>query len=86
MTLDEKARAALEAVRRKATTLRFAVEHHCGASRARLSVYYTGHGYRGSASSDEFRLGLLYSEDAKGLRALQAELEAEERARTAPAP
>jgi len=85
VTLDEKARAALEAVREKATTLRFAVEHHCGARRARLSVYYRGHGYRGTARSDEFRLGLAYSEDAAGLRALLAELEAEERARAAPA-
>jgi hypothetical protein len=85
VTLDDKARSALEAVRQKATTIRFDVEQRCGATKARLSVYYRGHGYRGTAQSDEFRLGLAYSEDAAGLRVLQAELEAEERARAAPA-
>jgi hypothetical protein len=86
VTLDDRARAALEAVRRQATALRYAVEHHCGARRARLSVYYRGQGYRGSARSDEFRLGLAYSEDAEALRALMAELEAEERVRAGAVP
>lgn len=82
VTLDDQARAALEAVRRKASSLRFGVEHICGSSRHRLSVYYAGAGYRGSPrGTDEFRLGLAYSEDAAALRALSAALEAEEQAR-----
>jgi len=80
VTLDDKARAALETVRRRSTARRFAVEHVCGSRRHRLSVYYQGAGYRGAPGSEEFRLGLAYSEDAAGLRALLARLEAEERA------
>jgi hypothetical protein len=81
VTLDDRARRALEEVRRQATGLRYAVERHCGAKRARLSVYYRGAGYRGAPGSDEFRLGLAYSEDASGLEALRAALESEEQAR-----
>lgn len=81
MTLDDRARRALEEVRRQATGLRYAVERHCGAKRARLSVYYRGTGYQGAPGSDEFRLGLAYSEDASGLEVLRAALESEERAR-----
>jgi hypothetical protein len=77
--LDDRARGALQAVRLQAATLRFAVEHICGSSRHRLSVYYTGAGYRGSATSEEFRLGLLYSDDAAGLEAVKHQLEAEAR-------
>jgi hypothetical protein len=80
VTLDDRARAALEAVRRRSTERRFAVEHICGTARHRLSVHYRGAGYGGAAGSDEFRLGLAYSEDAAGLRALGARLEDEERA------
>jgi hypothetical protein len=83
VTLDDRARRALEAVRQVASGLRFAVERHCGARRARLSVYYRGAGYTGAPGSDEFRLGLAYSEDASALEALRAELESEERARAA---
>jgi hypothetical protein len=83
VTLDDRARAALAAVRQKATSLRFAVERSCGARRARLSVYYRGAGYHGSPNSDEFRLGLLYGEDDAALESLRAELEAEERRRDA---
>lgn len=81
VTLDERARRALEAVRRQATGLRFAVERHCGAHRARLSVYYSGAGHLGAPRSKEFRLGLAYAEDTADLEALRAALEAEERAR-----
>jgi len=81
VTLDERAQKALEAVRQQATGLRFAVERHCGAHRARLSVYYSGAGYQGAPGSKEFRLGLAYAEDAADLEALCAVLEAEERAR-----
>lgn len=81
--LDERARKALEAVRARASGLRFAVERHCGAHRARLSVYYQGAGYQGAPGSREFRLGLAYAEDAAALEGLRAALEAEERARTA---
>jgi len=83
VTLDDRARRALEEVRRRASGLRYAVERHCGASRARLSVYYRGAGYRGAPGSDGFRLGLAYSEDAAALEALRAELESEERSRAA---
>jgi hypothetical protein len=81
VNLDDRARAALEAVRRQAASLRFAVERPCGASRSRLSVYYAGAGYRGGAGSEEFRLGLAYSADAAALEALRDALEAEERSR-----
>jgi hypothetical protein len=84
--LDDRARAALEAVRRQAARLRFAVERPCGAERARLSVYYAGAGYRGAAGSEEFRLGLAYSADPAPLEALRDALEAEERARAGAAP
>jgi len=84
VTLDERARQALEAVRVRATDLRFAVERHCGAHRARLSVYYQGAGYPGAPGSSEFRLGLAYAEDPAPLEALRAALEAEEQARTGP--
>ena len=83
VTLDDRARAALAAVREKATGLRYAVEHHCGAKRGRLSVYYRGAGYHGAPGSDEFRLGLAYSEDDAALERLRAALEAEERDRRA---
>jgi len=79
--LDERARAALEAIRGKATGLRFAVEPICGSPRSRLSVYCRGEGHVGSPGSDEFRLGLRYGEDLGALEALRAELEAEEKAR-----
>jgi hypothetical protein len=85
VTLDDRARAALAAVRRQARSLRFAVERPCGARRARLSVYYRGAGYQGAPGSEEFRLGLLYHEDEAALEAVRAELEAEERARPAAA-
>ena len=81
VTLDERARKALAQVRTQATALRFAVERHCGAHRARLSVYYTGAGYHGAPRSKEFRLGLAYAEETAPLEALKAALEAEERAR-----
>lgn len=74
MTLDERSRQALAAIRKQATSLRFEVEHICGQSRARLSVYYRGAGYTGAAGSDEFRLGLAYSEDAAALERLRDEL------------
>lgn len=83
VTLDPRARRALEEVRRRASSLRYAVERPCGAARARLSVYYLGAGHRGAAGSDEFRLGLAYSEDEAGLESLRAELESEERTRWA---
>jgi hypothetical protein len=82
--LDERARRALEAIRRQATGLRYAVERPCGAKRARLSVHYCA-GYAGAPGSDEFRLGLAYDEDESVLEALRAELESEERARAAAA-
>ncbi len=85
MTLDERARSALEAIRLQATGLRYAVERPCGATRARLSIYYRA-GYSGAPGSDEFRLGLAYAEDEVPLEALREELEAEERARLAAAP
>jgi len=85
MTLDDRARAALAAVRGQATSLRYAVERPCGARRARLSVYYAGAGYHGAPGSDEFRLGLAYAEDDAPLEALRAELEAEEQRRAATA-
>jgi hypothetical protein len=85
MTLDDRARAALAAVRGQASSLRYAVERHCGARRARLSVYYRGAGYHGAPGSDEFRLGLAYDEDDAVLESLRAELEAEERQRAEPA-
>jgi hypothetical protein len=80
VTLDGKARQALEAIRRQATGLRYAVERHCGAKRARLSVYYRA-GYAGAPGTDEFRLGLAYSEHLPELEVLKAALESEERAR-----
>jgi hypothetical protein len=78
--LPHQARAALAAVRQKASSLRYAVEPICGTSNHRLSVYYRGAGYTGAPGSDEFRLGLAYSESAPSLEALRAELETEERA------
>ncbi|MBI5067913.1 MAG: hypothetical protein HZB56_06710 [Deltaproteobacteria bacterium] len=81
MILDERARKALEEVRKVATALRFAVERSCGAERARLSVYYQGAGYHGAPKSKEFRLGLAYAEELQPLQELKAALEAEERAR-----
>lgn len=83
-TLDERALKALAAVRAQVEGkggLRFAVERHCGANRARLSVYYRGAGYTGAPGSQEFRLGLAYSEDAEALEDLRRSLEAEERIR-----
>ena len=80
MILGERARTALEAIRRKAAGLRYAVERPCGATRARLSVYYRA-GIPGAPGSDEFRLGLAYAEDQASLEALCAALESEERAR-----
>ena len=80
-TLDERARKALAAVRAQVEGkggLRFEVERHCGANRARLSVYYRGAGYTGAPGSEEFRLGLAYSEDAGALELLRRSLEAEE--------
>jgi len=83
-TLDERARKALAAVRAQVGgkgALRFTVERHCGANRARLSVHYRGAGYAGAPGSEEFRLGLAYSEDAEALEALRRSLEAEEQGR-----
>lgn len=80
VTLPHQARAALAAVRQKASSLRYAVEPICGTTNHRLSVYYRGAGYTGAPGSDEFRLGLAYSESAPSLEALRAELEAEEQA------
>jgi hypothetical protein len=85
VTLDDRARAALLAVRSQATGLRYVVEQPCGAPKARLSVYYRGAGYAGAPGSDEFRLGLAHGEDGAALEGLRAELEAEERARAAAA-
>jgi hypothetical protein len=79
--LDDRARAALEAVRRQASWLRFEVERICDSRRHRLSVRYGGAGYRGSASADHFRLGLAYSDDPEPLERLRLELEEEERRR-----
>jgi hypothetical protein len=77
--LPDQASRALDALRRTASELRFDVEEICHSSRWRLSVRYTG-GPPGAPGSDEFRLGLLYSEDRSALEELRARLaEAESR-------
>ncbi len=68
MQLPERAARALDVVRRDGRDLRFEVEEICHSERYRLSVRYR------SASGNDVRLGLLYSEDRAALEALRAQL------------
>ncbi len=68
MQLPERAARALDVVRRDGRDLRFEVEKICHSERYRLSVRYR------SASGNDVRLGLLYSEDRAALEALRAQL------------
>lgn len=71
--LPPDAQAALEAVRRQGRILRFEVKKACEQERWRLKVVYAPGGDPGAPP---VQLGLLWSEDRDGLRALAARLRA----------
>lgn len=74
VTLPPDAAQALEALRRSGHVLRFEVKKACEQERWRLKVVYTPAGDPGAMP---VQLGLLWSEDHDGVRALAARLREE---------
>jgi hypothetical protein len=74
VALPPDAALALAAVARQGRILRFEVRKACEQERWRLKVVYAP---RGGDGDPPVQLGLLWSEDRDGLRALAARLRAE---------
>jgi hypothetical protein len=74
MELPPQAARALEAVRRKAQSVRFEIKKACEQERWRLKVVYVA-ADAGTGHLVETQLGLLWSDDLAGLKELQSRLE-----------
>ncbi len=74
MELPPQAARALEAVRRKAQSMRFEIKKACEQERWRLKVVYVADDAR-TGQPVETQLGLLWSEDLAGLKELRRRLE-----------
>jgi hypothetical protein len=75
VTLPPEAVEALAAVRRSGTVVRFEVKKACEQERWRLKVVYAP---GGDPAAMPVQLGLVWSEDRDGLRALARRLRAEQ--------